>query len=149
MTAAEQIVALVRTLGLEAEVVRLLTSDDIASRMVADVRAVVREELRAFSGERSSELIPGGTGDRRTYYTVTDVATMFGVKAPTVRQWIKRGELGVIQLPGSRKYRVSVAEVQAFGRRRASQRGGAAPDLEAMADKIVDMTQRRAERISR
>jgi excisionase family DNA binding protein len=38
-----------------------------------------------------------------TFYSVTEVAARFGVKPPTVREWIKQGKLKAAKRHGAKK----------------------------------------------
>jgi excisionase family DNA binding protein len=61
--------------------------DTLRAIVREEVRAVVREELRALAEARAAPAAAPG------YLTVEQVAERLGVKPPTVRAWISKGEL--------------------------------------------------------
>lgn len=60
---------------------------------------------------------------RRRHYTVGQVATLFAVAHPTVRNWIDTGKLRGFGLPGSSHRRVSHEDLVAFILRSPGQFG--------------------------
>src|SRR5262245_21117176 len=94
-----------------------------------EVRAVVREELRAV---RPALVDP--IAAEAEYLTIDRAAEMAGVRPPTVRSWVERGDL-----PGHRAgrlLRVKSQELQAFMARGPVCRNPAL-DLDSRAEAIL------------
>lgn len=65
--------------------------------------------------------------DQAAWFTVQEVAELLKVNEETVRRWVRRGELPVLQLGRGRAgYRIRRADVDAFTEQRYGLMGKAA-----------------------
>jgi excisionase family DNA binding protein len=76
---------------------------------------------RLLDAEEGDAAAPSGSPPQRDY-TVKEVAKMEGRKPPTVRAWIRRGELEAYLYRG-KEQRITPAALEAFRERQRSGKG--------------------------
>ena len=109
-------------------------TEPLSLALEALIRQVVRDELAKSGGK------PGVPG-RRLWISSSEAAREVGVKVSTIRSWIKRERLQASLVPGTRGYRIRVADWEAFCSG-AVQRAEAQPPN--AADDNDDLTTTRA-----
>jgi excisionase family DNA binding protein len=126
------------------------TSDFSTAALLEDLRQIVREEVRALQ----QAILQALTDSARTHspdtanpdeqLTVEQVAEAMHVITPTVRMWIRQGNLRASRPPGvsgepGRVYRIARVDLKDFieATQRNVQHGESEADLRAEAARIV------------
>lgn len=116
--------------------------------LLARVRLIVREEVRVALAEPSGPSRAPVTPPAM-FLTPRDVASTIGVTEPTVREWIRRGELPASRIgTNGRRLLVSRADLDAYVARQSSKPAREA-DLDRLAASIVSLDRARASRATR
>ena len=104
------------------------------------VREVVREEVRAALAECQVARAPQVETPAASLLTVREVAADLRVTEPTVREWIKAGDLVARRLGGRgqrRLLRVTREALEDFKRRRTTSDDDGAGSIDDLAKDIV------------
>ena len=119
------------------EAVQAILRDELPTALRAALATVLMEtRLPGIPNVASS---PSGTPSSRTLYTVREVAVELKVTEPTVRAWIKSGDLRAERLGGrgqKRLLRVARENLDAFKRSRSADRDG---DANSVDDQAMDI----------
>ena len=119
--------------------------EDLFARIKADLRDVIREELRAVLGQA----VPAAPPTKEVFVSADETAQMLSLHVATVRKLIRTGVLPGKKLPHGRKLLIRKSDVERFleqtapnsDQRPSGPRGTG--DVDSQASRIINSIERK------